>query len=320
MKTVKKVFSVLLILCVISSLSALAAAADGSAEQHTITFDVQGIGETPDPITVNDGECYYYLSENNPDNPTADGYVFNCWVTTLDFEPDEVEMANHAAYLETPIYEDMTLYAVWDKIVDRIDITVDPPVAGDVIGTKRYETEDYSFDYQYPRPNAAVTSEGSAIHINSWDSTLPDAYWLSDPDDIESVFYGTFEDGKEYGISAQIRPLFGYRFSDILTVTVNGETLPGPVYSDYYNLCNISAPIMCGEKQPGNTDPTHAVITHKSRKATRDEATADQSSSSGTTNTSAVQTGGGNGFAVVLLLIAALAAVAVLRRKNGISQ
>lgn len=323
MMHIKKTFAILLALCLISMLFAVGAAAEDTAEQHTITFDVRGIGETPDPITVSDGECYYYLSENNPNNPTADGYVFNCWVTTLDFEPDEVEMANTAAYLETPIYEDMTLYAVWNKVVDRIDITIDPPVAGDVIGTKRYETEDYSFDYQYPRPNAAITSEGSEIHVSNWSSDLLDVYWISDPDDLESVFCGTFEDGKEYGFKAHIVPLFGYQFADNLTVTVNEEALPEPIDSAYYNLCNVSAPIMCGEKKPDSTTPAETVVgptsgVTKKGGSTRDESTNDQSS--GGTNTNAVQTGGGTGIAITLLLIAASAAVIILRRRNGITE
>lgn len=237
-------------ICILAAAIAVCPTAAGAnPEQHTITFDVQGIGETPDPITVNDGDCYLYLRENDHgQNPTDDGYVFHCWVTTLDFYPDEVEMSNTAAYLETPIHEDMTLYAIWYKIVDEIDITADVPVAGDVIGTARYETPDFTLDYQWPRPHAEVHSEGARIKENSW-SESPAVYWLEDPNDLESIFKGTFELGKEYGIVAEVEPIFGYQFADTLSVTFNGELLSTECYTDY-NLCVVAAPVICVDELP----------------------------------------------------------------------
>lgn len=75
-----KLLSVMMIVCILITLIASCPTVfEAAAEKHTVTFDVQGIGETPDPITVNDGERYLYMRENDHGlNPTADGYVFYC--------------------------------------------------------------------------------------------------------------------------------------------------------------------------------------------------------------------------------------------------
>ena len=250
MKKPLKLLSILLTACILAAVIGVClTAVSAQAGKHTITFDVQGIGETPDPITVNDGDCFLYLRENGANNPTADGYVFHCWVTTLDFYPDEVEMSNTAAYLETPIHEDMTLYAVWYKIIDHIEIEADPPIAGDVIGTKWYGSDDeYLFQYQSPRPTVRTLSEGVCINDSFWSDIGPAAFWLEDPNDWESTFKGTFELGKEYGVFAETAPLFGYQFADKVAVTFNGKLLDAEREADD-NLCIVSAPIIC-ENQP----------------------------------------------------------------------
>lgn len=246
-----KLLSMIMIICLLATVIAICPTASGAAtKKHTITFDVQGIGETPDPITVNDGEKYLYLRDNDHgQNPTADGYVFHCWVTTLDFYPDEVEMSNTAAYLETPIHEDITLYAIWYKIVDHIEVEADPPIAGDVIGKDRYETPDFSFEYQSPRPTVRSLTEGVRIKDSFWSAIGPAAFWLADPNDPESTFKGTFASGKEYGVWMETEPLFGYEYADHLSITFNGKPLSSAHYADY-NLCVVSAPITCVDQMP----------------------------------------------------------------------
>ena len=137
-------------------------------------------------------------------------------------------------------------------------MTLDAPVAGAVIGKDRYETEDYSFEYQSPRPDAAVTSEGARVQESFWTGVGLNAVWLEDADDPESTFYGTFRDGREYGVWMILEPIFGYEFADRLTVTLNGEPLPGPVTADY-NGCTVTAPVYCSEKNPAS-DPNPAAV------------------------------------------------------------
>ena len=264
---VSKLLSVVMFICImLTMISACPTATAATAEKHTITFDVQGIGETSDPITVNDGDRYLYMRENNHgQNPTADGYVFHCWVTTLDFEPDEVTMSNTAYYDETPIHEDITLYAIWYKIVDHIEVAATPPVAGDVIGTQRYETPDFSFAYQSPRPTVQALSEGVRIKDSFWSDIGPAAFWLADPNDRESTFKGTFESGKEYGVSMEVEPVFGYQFADTISITFNGELLEAAHHPDY-NLCIVTAPINCVDQLPavdrmrGDVDGDGAIM------------------------------------------------------------
>ena len=200
-------------------------------------------------------------------------------------------MSNTAAYLETPIKEDITLYAVWYKLIDAVEIKVDPPVAGDVIGTDVYATEDFSFTYQSPRPHAEAIGEGYRVKDSFWSAIGPAVFWLEDADDRESMFEGTFEDGREYGVSVEVEPEFGYEFTDHLKVTFNGTVLDEAKACDY-NLCMITAPIRCGEK-PAETEP----------------------------NTGAVPTGDHSScfFACTGLILSALMIV-ILRNKNAIPQ
>lgn len=289
----KKILAILLTLCVLTAMASLCVVGASAAETHTITFDTLGIGETPDPVQIADGEKYIYLGQKNV--PHADGYIFHCWVTTPDYPQDEVELSNTVAYLETPVTEDMTLYAVWYKLIDSVDVTVDRPVPGDVIGTKTYETPDLSFDYQYPRPNAKVTSEGAEVEPSFWTETGMNTLWLSDAADPESSFKGTFEKGKTYGVSVSVVPKFGYEFTENVKVTLNGESV-GAFYADR-NLCNITAPILCAEAVPAQT-PTSAV------KPTEKPATPDQKPNSGS-NPNAVKTGNAYPTVLIVLVIAA---------------
>ena len=297
---------------------------------HTITFDVQGHGETPDPVRIRDGEKFLYRGAYSGNNPTAEGYVFHCWVTNLDFEQDEVSMANTAAYLESRVHEDMKLYAVWYKLVDTVEITVDPPVPGDVIGKKWYETEDYSFQYQSPRPRAKVTTEGVRVQQNSWYDDIK-TYWVTDPNDVESTFFGKFENGKKYYAEIFIEPEYGYQFADQLTVYVNGVKLDKTYTPDDF-LSIIKAPLWCGEPKEdlaptgsdddiakpadGSQSSTSDEAIKKQGKATDDSATKDESSGGKSSSDSGViKTGDRAMYVIFFLLILSFAAVILLRRK-----
>lgn len=304
-----KKITLVLILCLITLLI-LPGTASASAEAvHTITFDVQGIGETPDPIQIADGEKYFFLGRDNV--PQAEGYVFHCWVTTLDFEPDEVSMSNTAAYLETPVSEDMTLYAVWYKLVDSADLMINPPVAGDVIGTKTYEVPDYSFEYQDPRPHVVVSGEGVELEKNFWSVIEYSVFWLEDPEDIESTFKGTFENGKTYGVSVSLTPKFGYEFKKDFHITVNNKPIDGIVYADH-DLCTFVYPILCGEASVPAELPTSAVR----EKSTPTSSTPDQVTSSGS-NPNAVKTGTVYPvFMIVLVLVSSAVSFVFCRSKH----
>ena len=54
----KRIMAVLFVAVLVVSIFANGVfSADAAENTHTITFDVQGIGETPASITVNDGDC-----------------------------------------------------------------------------------------------------------------------------------------------------------------------------------------------------------------------------------------------------------------------
>lgn len=235
----KRVFCVLFLLvvclCYSHSVSAI-------AEKHTVTFDMMGVGEQLASVLVNDGDSYLYIGRN--DVPKADGYIFHCWSTVKNYPHDEVELSNTVMYNETPVTGSMTLYAVWYKIIDSVDISVPSPVAGFTVGTAEYHSEDYDFEYQRQRPLVLVDSDGAQLVQSSWFEG-PSVFWLSDPSDMDSIFYGTFEDGKTYGVSVQLEPEFGYAFADDLRVNVNGSFLQ-PQYQSH-DLCNFNVPIICAK-------------------------------------------------------------------------
>ena len=307
----KKILVILLTICLITTFVSVCAVPVYAQETHTVTFDTLGIGKTPDPVQIADGEKYLYLGSDNV--PKADGYVFHCWATTPDYPQDEVEMSNTVAYLETPVTEDMTLYAVWYKLIDSVDVVLDPPVSGSVIGKKTYSVPDYSFDYQYPQPHPTVSSEGAQVRDNFWSVMDLDAFWLKDPNDFESVFEGTFESGKTYGVHIIVEPKFGYQFTEQVSVAFNGEPIENFIDSGF-DVADFLAPIRCvGAPSPSEV-PTSVV------KATKDSATPDSksfSSSSGA-NPYAVNTGNTIPAPIILLLLlAGFGAYWICRRKTN---
>ena len=89
------------------------------AQDLTATFDTQGIGSlSNNTVTVHMGENVEF-----DEKPAADGYIFRGWSKTkkavgeYDFEAD-------AFNLPGQIYEDTTLYAMWERVYHKV--TFDP--------------------------------------------------------------------------------------------------------------------------------------------------------------------------------------------------
>jgi uncharacterized repeat protein (TIGR02543 family) len=74
------------------------AASGGSVPAHVVTFDSAGGTAVADQV-VGDGETV-----RKPDNPTQEGFAFDCWVD---------ENGTTAYDFSSPVTTDLTLYAVW---------------------------------------------------------------------------------------------------------------------------------------------------------------------------------------------------------------
>lgn len=68
--------------------------------EHTVTFDVGPHGKSPDIQMVT-----YNCTVTRPDEPEADGYRFVDWCTSAGTVYD----------FETPVFDDLTLYAQWES-------------------------------------------------------------------------------------------------------------------------------------------------------------------------------------------------------------
>ena len=84
------------------TLAFTAACTDNSAVKYTVSFDSMG-GSAVEAQQVKEGE---FATE--PEDPTRDGYLFTYWYS--DEECGEDDVYNFA---ETPVTEDITLYAGW---------------------------------------------------------------------------------------------------------------------------------------------------------------------------------------------------------------
>ena len=81
---------------------------EGKIETITITFDSKG-GSAVSPITINKGTTLTL-----PKNPKYKGYTFKCWT----------DKHGKVIYNNALLEEDTTLYANWEKIVEKSELVI----------------------------------------------------------------------------------------------------------------------------------------------------------------------------------------------------
>ena len=140
---------------------------------HHVEFETNGGSEVAG-MNVIDG----YTLEL-PEDPTKEGYLFHGWYTD--------DKLTEQFYSHTPVTDELTLYAKWDKIITEIHATVDIPVAGE-------------------HPTAPVPESGAKYTVDSY-------YWYlyeTPYPHLEST--DTFEEGKVYSLRVYLEPNDGYAF------------------------------------------------------------------------------------------------------------
>ena len=109
-------------------------------EDITVTFDTQGIGSLEeDEIVLTTGDI---IGDDGIEEPAQSGYIFRGWsreqkgVGEYIYDEDTFD-------LEERLYEDTTLYAMWDKVFNPV-VNIEAPVCGSTVS---WLSEGDSFEY-----------------------------------------------------------------------------------------------------------------------------------------------------------------------------
>ena len=126
----------------------------------------------------------------------------------------------------------VTLYDIWFKVINNVDLTVEAPICGDSTSIGKSGSE-WDWDSQTNTPNVSIPA-GAGYHYASSDS-----WWIDSVANDSEPFAGTFVGGNSYAFQSCVYSDFGYVFptdndtSIDLTVTVNGQAIPrGDAYND----------------------------------------------------------------------------------------
>ncbi len=160
-------------------------------EGYKIRFDANGLDVwKPESQVVKEGEKASVPGKE----PKAEGYVFWGW-----YEDKECE---NPYDFRKPVTKDMTLYAMWRKIIKKIDVTISRPEVG-------MKIDD-------PSIKLSVSNPDLTISFVAWDGMFNGIFPM-DKDDV-------FESGRPYRVRVivAIESLKNYIDEDV-EVYVNGE-------------------------------------------------------------------------------------------------
>ena len=161
---------------------------------YKVDFDGRGFDTPPDPIQVPEGMCVadFISWEDASGMADADGYQFFWWGEAPYVGRDQI------FDFSTPIYGNMTLFAIYLEELDSVSVYVEPPFAG---------SSSSIFDVTAPKM-AGYEAEGTAW----W--TSEDQIW--DPDSISpgsswrelnynTKYTGYFQSGETYYGAVKLR-------------------------------------------------------------------------------------------------------------------
>ena len=190
------------------TLSVRAAATATDADPvYTVTFDGNGKAGTLFTLQVPSGKTidevisesedpdqlwkqYYAETDAEGNHYRVRGY----YAKSEDSEEDPpfIVLQQSAFSTLSPITSDLTLYAIWEKRIDLIEITITKPTCGEDTFTPGSD-DDWLWMEQENTPKISVPKDQ--------DYTLPDnaAYWVSDSS-CNTPLNNLFEGGKTYYI------------------------------------------------------------------------------------------------------------------------
>lgn len=112
-------------------------------------------------------------------------------------------------------------YAIMYKRIDKVEITVEPPVCGTATETPLYEEEDWDWPKQTNKPKLSVPKDAD-YELTQLSSGSPAGYW-DETDEGDTPFIGTFEGGKDYIFDADVSGKLGYTVAGAEVSIKGGE-------------------------------------------------------------------------------------------------
>lgn len=175
---------------------------------YTVTFESNG-GSTVEPQTIEEG-----LTATEPEAPTMEGYTFVGWYADVEL--------TEAYDFATPITGDITLYAVWEEVINYYTVTFESNGGSEV-------------EEQFVEPGAfAIRPEDpvkEGYRLIAWygDEALTSVYDFDEPVNADITLYASWEElvEEEDSILDQDSPdVEIYVFdTDIRSIVVGEEVL-----------------------------------------------------------------------------------------------
>jgi len=159
--------------------------ATNEAGTYRVTYDTLG-GSQVQGETVTAGNV-----ATEPINPTKNGYVFAGWYSDSTL--------NTPFYFNTPINDNVVLFAKWNEKIDTAAATITVPTAGVEPITNLTPVDDTKY----------------TVSLNSW--------FLDEAGYPELTSPNTYESGKTYTVRFTFYPREGYAFDNSTTFTLNGD-------------------------------------------------------------------------------------------------
>lgn len=122
-----------------------------------------------------------------------------------------------------PITSDITIYALWEERIDRVELTITLPEIDTEIFTPA--GDDFYLWIEQTNPPVILTPENADYAVDGdYDFSIP-AFWIAD-ESGEVPFYGLIESGKKYLLMVFLEPNSGYYLSKDTEISVtNGKLI-----------------------------------------------------------------------------------------------
>lgn len=190
---------------------------------HEVTFDNEDKGTQFDAQTVEEG-----LTAVRPADPAEDGYVFDGWYT---------DAAHTKRFdFDSPIVEDLTLFAHWTRPIYQVKITIPALIAGKTPPENVFLTTEYGEEGLWFYEEEAEWKK---------DSTRPLDYWH---------IYGRLQANQDYTILRLAIPVAGndWFFADDVEIVSSTGTVEVISVNGHYAEVNIHVTV----KSDGMFSPT----------------------------------------------------------------
>ena len=124
-----------------------------------------------------------------------------------------------------------TVYAVWYKVINNVNVTITPPACGEQTTTSK---TDGKWDWNTQTNNPVITiPSGAGYHL----AGSPDSVWLQMNNEA-SPFVGTFEGDNTYRFKIDLRADYGYIFPGDNDGAAGIGSVEGGILEACYNSSN----------------------------------------------------------------------------------